>query len=96
MKTINVLPDADLSHCTIIRLIESKTYAMFASAPAPGITFDSSFREFGKRDFNGALWMAEKLDDRPRRATAIISLVTESLTRQTGDKKPATAGKPNK
>src|SRR6266404_3793877 len=96
VKAINVLPDADLSYSMIIRRIESKTYAMFTGAPAPGFTLEASFREFGKRDFNGALWVAEKLDDRPRRATAIISLVTECLTRPPGEKKPATAGKPNK
>jgi tetratricopeptide (TPR) repeat protein len=79
IKTINNLKEPNLSSKNITRRIESKLLSTFTSVSAPDFTIEGSFAQYGAEDFDGALWAAQKLEDKYLRAISILSLTTACL-----------------
>jgi hypothetical protein len=79
IKTINNLKEPDLFSKYIFRRIDSKRSSTYASASAPDFTIEGSFAQYGAEDFDGALWAAQKLEDKYLRAISILSLTTACL-----------------
>jgi hypothetical protein len=79
VQTINNLDSPDLSGQYLTRKIESKNFASFASTPAPGFDLESTFLKLGADNFDNALWIADKLKERPLKARAMIAVATECL-----------------
>jgi hypothetical protein len=79
IKTINTLQEPDLSTKFLTRRVETKTNTLFGGAAAPDFTIENSFARYGAEDFEGALWSAQKLDDKYLKAIAVLSLVDNCL-----------------
>jgi hypothetical protein len=79
VQTINNLESPDLSGQYLTRRIEGKRFASFASTHAPGSDLESTFLRLGAENFDNALWIADKLKERPLKARAIIAVATDCL-----------------
>jgi len=79
----NNLKEPDLSSKYIIRRIDSTLFSTFTSVSASDFTIEGSlegsFTQYGTGDFDGALWAAQKLEDKYIRAISILSLTTGYL-----------------
>jgi tetratricopeptide (TPR) repeat protein len=79
IKTINNLKEPNLSSKYLTRRIDSKLLSTFTGVSAPDFTIEGSFSQYGAEDFDGALWAAQKLEDRYLKAISILSLTTGCL-----------------
>jgi hypothetical protein len=91
VKTINRLRDPDLAAATLARKVQGRSFSTFMSHPMPGFSLENTFRELGARDFEGALLVANGLDDRYLRAVASLALASKCLedARKPETRKPA-------
>lgn len=88
IKTINRLNEPNLSSPTLIRQVGTSGYRAFVSYDVPGLTLEASFRELGTRDFEGALWLSQLLEDKSLRSTATIALAQRCLDAAKPNRKP--------
>lgn len=64
---------------TMMQRIEGSSFSSYRSHNVAGFSLETAFREFAPLDFNGALLLAQGLENRPMRATAIRALATSCL-----------------
>jgi len=74
IKTINHLTNPDFSSTNIPQRIQGPTFTRYAMLSVEGFSLENTFRELGPFDFDGAVILAGKLEDKSLRATAIIAL----------------------
>jgi hypothetical protein len=74
VKVLNRLEDPDVSQSWIYRQILVKDYSFTASISLPGVNFESTLNNMGKRDFEMTLANAKTLDDKYLRTTAVIAI----------------------
>lgn len=74
IKTINHLTNPDFSSTNIPQRIQGPTFTRYAMLSVEGFSLENTFRELGPFDFDGAVILARKLEDKSQRATAIIAL----------------------
>jgi hypothetical protein len=79
VKTINYIENPDFSHSTITQRIEGTYFSGYRSHSVTGFSLETSFRQLAPLDFDGALLIAQGLENRPMRATAIMALATSCL-----------------
>jgi hypothetical protein len=81
IKSINHLDGPDFSRPLLVRRIEGKNFARYATFETPGLSPEGVFREVGKADFDGALYQANNLSDKSLRALATLTLADICLQR---------------
>jgi hypothetical protein len=88
VKTINRVEAIDLSTDHVGIRIEGKQFARYSMLQSPGFSPEVAFREIGKVDFDGTLYLASNLTDKSLRAMTSLALVEQCL------KPPAAKSKP--
>jgi hypothetical protein len=97
IKCINHLEGPDFSRPSLVRRIEGKNFARYATFEMPGLSPENVFLELGKADFNDALYQAGTLSDKSLRAHAFLALADICLQRAqapTKNDKPKKEPKP--
>lgn len=104
VKTVNLLAEPDFSTAVLHRKVQGKSFSSFTSHPVPGFNLENVFRELGPHDFEGALAVARRLEDKHLRALATNALSARCLEEAPPDelkkratpptKKSASASKP--
>jgi hypothetical protein len=95
VKTVNLLAEPDFSTAVLHRKVQGKDYSSFTSHPVPGFNLENAFRELGPHDFEGALAVARRLEDRHLRALATNALSARCLEEAPPDV-PKSKGTPPK
>jgi hypothetical protein len=88
VKCINQIEKPDFSRQFVIRRIEGKGFATYASFVTPGFSPESAFREIGKVDFDGMLNQAANFSDKSLRALTTLAVVEQCLKDLTAAPKP--------
>jgi hypothetical protein len=91
VKIINQIEKPDFSRQGVIRRIEGKGFATYASFVTPGFTPESAFREIAKVDFDGMLNQAANFSDKSLRALTTLAVVEQCLKDLTAAPKPKPA-----
>ncbi len=79
VKNINRIELPDFSRQFVIRRIEGKSFGTYASFVTPGFNAENTFRELGKVDFEGTLYQAGNLTNKPLRARTTLALIDPCL-----------------
>ncbi len=79
VKTINNIPSIDLSGDRINIKVEGKTFGTYRGLQTPGFSPEVVFREMGKLDFDGTLYLASNLSDKSIRGLTTLSLADQCL-----------------
>ncbi len=79
VKTINRLDSFNLSSDTVLKRIEGKAFGFYTALRSPGFNPETAFREIGKVDFDGTLYLASNLTDKSLRAMTSLALVEQCL-----------------
>lgn len=79
VKSINRIEQPDFSRQFVIRRIEGKSFGTYASFATPGFNAENTFRELGKVDFEGTLYQAGNLTNKPLRARTTLALIDPCL-----------------
>jgi hypothetical protein len=88
VKCINRLEAVDLSNDLIGKRIEGKGFGFYTTLQMPGSNPETTFREIGKVDFNGTLYLSSNLTDKSLRAMTTIVLAEQCLKTQPARTKP--------
>ncbi len=88
VKTINRIESIDLSSDRVNQRIEGKGFGRYSSLQSPGFSPETAFREIGKVDFDGTLYLASNLADKSLRAMTSLALADQCLKDQTAKPKP--------
>ncbi|HEY5069606.1 MAG TPA: hypothetical protein VII37_07450, partial [Candidatus Acidoferrum sp.] len=88
VKCINQIENPDFSRPGVIRRIEGKGFARYASFVTPGFSPESAFREIAKVDFDGMLNQAANFSDKSLRALTTLAVVEQCLKDLTAAPKP--------
>jgi hypothetical protein len=86
VKCINHIEAPDFSSDDAGRRIEGKGFGAYAMMRAPGFSPENGFREIGKYDFDGALYLASNFTDKSLRSLTVLALVEQCLTNQPSPK----------
>ncbi len=79
VKTINNIPSIDLSGDRINLKVEGKAFGTYRGIQTPGFSPEVVFREMGKLDFDGTLYLASNLVDKSLRGMTTLSLADQCL-----------------
>jgi hypothetical protein len=79
VKTINRVESIDLSSDSVRKRIEGKAFGFYTRLQSPGFSPETAFREIGKVDFDGTLYLASNLTDKSLRAMTTLALVEQCL-----------------
>jgi len=88
VKTINRIESIDLSSDRVNQRIEGKGFGRYSSLQSPGFSPETAFREIGKVDFDGTLYLASNLADKSLRAMTSLALADQCLKDQAAKPKP--------
>lgn len=92
VTTINHVESIDLSSDRISKRVEGKAFGTYRLLATPGFSPEVVFREIGKLDFDGTLYVASNLSDKSLRALTSLSLADQCIK----DLPPPPKPKPNK
>ncbi len=95
VQSINRIDSPDFSSEDAGRRIESKGFGAYATMKTPGFNPENGFREIGKYDFDGTMYLAGTFANKPLRAMTTLALVEECLKAGVQQEKPEKA-KPKK
>jgi hypothetical protein len=88
VRTINRVESIDLSSDTVHKRIEGKAFGAYSALKTPGFSPEVAFREIGKVDFDGTLYLASNLTDKSLRALTTLALAEQCLKSQASPPKP--------
>jgi hypothetical protein len=88
VKSINRIESPDFSNDDAGRRIEGPGFGAYATMRTPGFSPENGFREVGKYDFDGALYLAGNFANKRLRAMTTLALVEECLRSQTQQPRP--------
>lgn len=88
VKTVNRLDTVDLSSDSVRNRIEGKAFGSYTAVQTPGFSPETAFREIGKVDFDGTLYLASNLTDKSLRAMTTLALAEQCLKNQPPGPKP--------
>ena len=94
VKRINRMERPDFSRQFVIRRIEGKAFASYATIVTPGFSPETAFREIGKIDFDGMLNLASNFSDKYLRASSTLALVGACLQQKPKPEKPVEKSAP--
>jgi len=92
VNAINHIASIDLSSDRINKRVEGKAFGTYRMLQTPGFSPEIVFREMGKLDFDGTLYVASNLSDKSLRAMTSLSLAEQCIK----DLPPPSKPKPNK
>ncbi|HXI61491.1 MAG TPA: hypothetical protein VNF70_02225 [Pyrinomonadaceae bacterium] len=92
VATINHVASIDLSGDRISKRVEGKAFGTYRLLATSGFSPEIVFREMGKLDFDGTLYVASNLSDKSLRALTSLSLADQCIK----DLSPPPKPKPNK
>ena len=92
VATINHVASIDLSGDRISKRVEGKAFGTYRLLATSGFSPEIVFREMGKLDFDGTLYVASNLSDKSLRALTSLSLADQCIK----DLPPPPKSKPNK
>jgi hypothetical protein len=92
VTTINHVESVDLSSDRISKRVEGKNFGTYRLLATAGFSPEIVFREMGKLDFDGTLYVASNLSDKSLRALTSLSLADQCIK----DLPPPPKPKPNK
>lgn len=92
VKTINRLESIELAGDVVNKKIEGKQFGFYRALQTPGFSPENVFREMGKLDFDGTLYVASNLADKSLRAMTTLAITDQCLKNLPPQPKP----KPNK
>ena len=87
VKTINRVESIDLSSDSVNKRIEGKAFGSYTTLRTPGFNPEMGFREIGKVDFDGTLYLASNLSDKSLRAMTTLALAEQCLKSQPSEPK---------
>ena len=93
IKLVNRMDSPDFSRQFLMRKIEGKNFARYASFKTPGFDPQNAFREMAQVDFDGALFLSNGIADKPLRALTTLDLADYCLRRDAEQQKAAGAKK---
>ena len=98
VKCINRIDSPDFSSEDAGRKIESKGFGAYATMQTPGFNPENGFREIGRYDYDGTLYLAGSFANKPLRAMTTLALAELCLqqvpqSKPEKEKKPLRAGK---
>ena len=79
VTTINHVESVDLSSDRISKRVEGKAFGTYRLLATPGFSPEIVFREMGKLDFDGTLYVASNLSDKSLRALTSLSLADQCI-----------------
>jgi len=79
IKTINHIESIDLTGDRINKRIEGKAFGTYFGMQTPGFSPEIVFREMGKLDFDGTLYLASNLNDKSIRGMTTLALADQCL-----------------
>jgi len=79
VKTINHMESIDLSSDRISKRIEGKAFGTYRLLQTTGFSPETVFREMGKLDFDGTLYLASNLTDKTVRGMTSLSLADQCI-----------------
>lgn len=79
VETINKLGSPDLTSPTLFRRLRARRLNIFAGYQIAGFSLENAFREMSLYNFDAALFQANRLEDKPLRATAVLALAAQCL-----------------
>ncbi len=79
VETINKLGSPDLTSPILFRRLRARRLNIFAGYQIARFSLDNAIREMTLYNFDAALSQANKLEDRPLRATAVLALAAQCL-----------------
>lgn len=79
VRTINAVAEPDFLSLTLSHRIQGRGFNIYATYEIRGFTLENTFGRLASYDFEGALALAEKLENQPLRATAILALSSRCL-----------------
>src|ERR1051326_550978 len=82
VKTINRLESPNLSGDHVNKRIEGKAFGYYRTIQTPGFSPETTFREVGKVDFDGVLYLASSFTDKSLRSLTTLALVEQCLKNQ--------------
>lgn len=79
VKTINHVESIELSGDRINKKVEGKAFGTYGTLQTPGFSPENVFREMGKLDFDGTLYVATSLADKSLRALTTLALADQCM-----------------
>jgi len=79
IKTINNIPSIDLAGDRINLKVEGRAFGTYTGLQTPGFSPEVVFREMGKLDFDGTLYLASNLNDKSIRGMTTLALADQCL-----------------
>jgi hypothetical protein len=79
IKTINNIPTIDLTGDRINIKIEGRAFGSYRGLQTPGFSPEVVFREMGKLDFDGTLYLASNLNDKSVRGMTTLAVADQCL-----------------
>ena len=79
IKTINNIPSIDLAGDRINLKVEGRAFGTYTGLQTPGFSPEVVFREMGKLDFDGTLYLASNLNDKSIRGMTMLALADQCL-----------------
>jgi len=79
VKTINNVESIDLSSVFVNKRVEGKTFGFYRTLSTPGFSPEVVFRELGKIDFDGTLYVAANFSDKSIRAMTSLAVAEQCL-----------------
>jgi hypothetical protein len=79
IKIINKLSEPNLASTTIVRRIQGKLFTVYATYKMPGFNLTSVFGKLSIYGIDSTLGVANMLEDKSLRATAVLALVERCL-----------------
>lgn len=79
VKVINAIEEPDLMSLSLSHRIQGRGFNIYATYQIRGFTLENTFAGLASYDFEGALALAERLENQPLSATAVLALTSRCL-----------------
>jgi len=79
VETINHIDSIELSGDRILLKVEGKAFGTYRGLQTPGFSPEVVFREMGRLDFDGTLYLASNLSDKSVRGMTTLSIAEQCL-----------------
>jgi hypothetical protein len=82
VQTMNRVESMNLTGESVRKRIEGKAFGFYTALQTPGFNPEAAFREIGKVDFDGTLYLASNLTDKSLRVMTTLALAEQCLKNQ--------------